>query len=99
MLKKYHVDIKPSAENRSARRFAQIKKESPQNAVRWYLGLIEAIEKLDELAERCPIAPENVDVPRGIRHLIVGDYRVLYVIEDEVVSVLHVRHTRHERRP
>ena len=81
-----------------ARRYAQIEKESPQNAVNWYLGLIEAIEKLDELAERCPIAPEDMDLQRGIRHLIVGDYRVLYVIEDETVSVLHVRHARHERR-
>ena len=60
--------------------------------------VIEAIEKLNELAERCPIAPENIDVQRGIRHLIVGDYRVLYVIEDEVVSVLHIRHNRHERK-
>ena len=97
-MKKYHIDIKPTAENDLARRFAQIEKESPQNAVSWYLGLIEAIEKLNELAERCPIAPENIDVQRGIRHLIVGGYRVLYVIEDEVVSVLYIRHNRHERK-
>lgn len=97
-MKKYRIDIKPTAENDLARRFAQIEKESPQNAVSWYLGLIEAIEKLDELAERCPIAPEDIDLQRGIRHLVVGDYRVLYVIEDEAVSVLHVRHGRHERR-
>lgn len=97
-MKKYRIDIKPTAENDLARRFAQIEKESPQNAVSWYLGLIEAIEKLDELAERCPIAPEDIDLQRGIRHLVVGDYRVLYVIEDETVSVLHVRHARHERR-
>ena len=81
-----------------SRRFAQIEKESPQNAVSWYLGLIEAIEKLDELAERCPIAPEDMDIQRGIRHLIVGDYRVLYVIEGDVVSVLHIRHGRHDRK-
>lgn len=97
-MKKYRIDIKPTAENDLARRFAQIEKESPQNAVSWYLGLIEAIEKLDELAERCPIAPEDIDLQRGIRHLVVGDYRVLYVIEDKTVSVLHVRHARHERR-
>ena len=97
-MKKYRIDIKPTAQNDLARRYAQIEKESPQNAVNWYLGLIEAVEKLDELAERCPIAPEDLDLRRGIRHLIVGDYRVLYVIENETVSVLHVRHARHERR-
>ncbi len=81
-----------------ARRFTQIEKESLQNAVSWYLGLIAAIEKLDELAERCPIATEDMDIQRGIRHLIVGDYRVLYVIEGDVVSVLHIRHGRHDRK-
>ncbi|GAB1260766.1 type II toxin-antitoxin system RelE/ParE family toxin [Aurantivibrio plasticivorans] len=97
-MKQYRIDIKPTAENDLSRRFAQIEKESPQNAVSWYLGLIEAIEKLDELAERCPIAPEDMDIQRGIRHLIVGDYRVLYVIEGDVVSVLHIRHGRHDRK-
>ncbi len=97
-MKKYRVEIKPTAENDLAQRYAQIEKESPQNAVNWYLGVIEAIEKLDELAERCPIAPEDLDIQKGIRHLVIGDYRVLYVIEDDAVSVLHIRHSRHERK-
>ena len=97
-MKKYRIDIKPTAENDLARRFAQIEKESSQNAVSWYLGLIDAIEKLDVLAERCPIAPEDVDIQRGIRHLIVGDYRVLYVIDGDVINVLHIRHGRHDRK-
>ena len=78
-MKRYRVNIKPTAESDLVRRYEQIEKESPNNAVSWYLGIIEAIEKLDELAERCPIAPEDIDIQRSIRHLIVGDYRVLYV--------------------
>jgi toxin ParE1/3/4 len=66
--------------------------------VKWYLGIIEAIEKLDELAERCPIAPEDSDIQKGIRHLIIGDYRVLYIVDHETVQVLHVRHSRHHRK-
>lgn len=98
-MKKYHIDVKPTAEKDLARRYAQIEKESPQNAVSsWYLWIIEAIEKLDELAERCPIAPEDLDIQKGIRHLVIGDYRVLYVIDGETVNVLHVRHGRHDRK-
>ncbi|ACR14444.1 plasmid stabilization system [Teredinibacter turnerae T7901] len=97
-MKKYRIDIKPTAEKDLARRYAQIEQESPQNAVSWYLRIIEAIEKLDELAERCPTAPEDLDIQKGIRHLVIGDYRVLYVIEGETVSVLHVRHGRHDRK-
>lgn len=92
-MKTYRVDIKPTAENDLARRFEQIEKESPQNAVSWYISLMESIEKLDQLADRCPIASEDADIQKGIRHLIVGNYRVLYAIDNDVVQVLHVRHT------
>ena len=97
-MKKYRVEIKPTAENDLARRYAQIEKESPQNDVNWYLRVIESIEKLDELAERCPVAQEGLDIQRGLRHLIIGNYHALYVIEGDAVSVLHVRHGRHDRK-
>ena len=97
-MKKYQIDIKPTAENDLARRYQQIAEESPQNAVSWYLQAIEAIEKLDVLAERCPFAPENLDIQKGIRHLIIGDYRALYFINGNVVEVLHVRHGRMDRK-
>ena len=97
-MKQYRVEIKPTAENDLARRYRQIAEESPQNAVNWYLRTIEAIEKLNILAERCPPAPEDADIQMGIRHLIVGDYRALYLIRGDVVEVLHVRHGRMDRR-
>lgn len=97
-MKKYRVDITPTAENDLTKRFKQIEKDSPHNAVSWYINLVEAIEKLDVWAERCPIAPEDIDMQKGIRHLIIGDYRVLYAIHDYVVQVLHVRHGGHDRK-
>ncbi|MBV1889286.1 MAG: type II toxin-antitoxin system RelE/ParE family toxin [Proteobacteria bacterium] len=97
-MKKYRVEIKPTAESDLERRYLQITEESPQNAVNWYLDTISAIEKLDSLAERCPIAPEDLDIQRGIRHLVIGNYRVLYRIVEDVVEVLHVRHSRHDRK-
>lgn len=97
-MKKYRINIKPTAEADLEKRYLQIAEESPQNAVQWYLGIIEAIEKLDSLAERCPIAPEDIDIQRGIRHLILGHYRVLYIINNDVIEVLHVRHGRMKRK-
>lgn len=96
-MKKYRVAIKSRAENDLETRYLQIAEKSPQNAVSWYLDIISAIEKLGSLAERCPIAPEDKDIQRGIRHLVVGNYRVLYVINTDVVEVLHIRHGRHDR--
>ena len=97
-MKQYRVAIKPTAENDIETRYLQIAEESPENAIGWYLDMIAAIEKLDRLAERCPIAPEDKDIQRGIRHLVIGNYRVLYAINDDVVEVLHVRNGRHDRK-
>lgn len=96
-MKEYRVNIKPTAEKDLEQRYLQIAEDSPENAVNWYLGLVEAIEKLDVMAERCPIAPEDVDLRLGIRHLIVGHYRVLYWINGNQVDVLHIRHSAHAR--
>lgn len=96
-MKKYKVDIKPTAEGDVERRYLQIAEDSPQNAIAWYLDMISAIEMLNSLAERCPIAPEDTDIEKGIRHLIVGKYRVLYIITNDTVEVLHVRHSSHNR--
>lgn len=96
-MKRYHVTIKPTAEQDLERRYLQIAEDSPENAVAWYTGLIEAIEKLEVMAERCPIAPEDADIQRGIRHLLVGRYRVLYRINGNDVDILHVRHNTHDR--
>ncbi len=97
-MKKYRIEIKSTAENNLTERYQQIAEESPQNAVTWYLQTIEAIEKLDVLAERCPIAPEDLEIQQGLRHLIIGHYRVLYLINGELVEVLHVRHGRMDRK-
>ena len=97
-MKKYRVHIKPTRESDLERRYLQIAEESPQNAVSWYLDIISAIEKLDSLAERCPIAPEDLDIQRGIRHLVIGNYRVLYWLVEDLVEVLHIRHSRHDRK-
>lgn len=97
-MKKYRVEIKPTAEKDLENRYLQIAEESPQNALQWYLAIIDAIEKLDTLAERCPIAPEDTDIQRGIRHLILGSYRVLYIINEHAIEVLHIRHSRMERK-
>ena len=97
-MKAYRVEIKPTAESDLERRYLQIAEKSPQNALSWYLDIINAIEKLGSLAERCPIAPEDLDIQRGIRHLVIGNYRVLYWINEDTVEVLHIRHSRHDRK-
>ena len=96
-MKRYHINIKPTAENDLENCYLHIAEDSPQNALNWYLSIVDAIEKLDKMAERCPIAPEDQDIRLGIRHLIIGSYRVLYKIDGDTVDVLHVRHSAKKR--
>ncbi|MEH1902768.1 MAG: hypothetical protein V7L04_15465 [Nostoc sp.] len=46
------------------------------------------------------IAPEAQGIGREIRQLFVGkrrQYRVLFVVEEDVVAIIHVRHSRQAR--
>jgi len=70
----------------------------PQVAERW-IDLIERdLSGLSEYPERHPLAPEDCEV-RGpeIRQLVLGNYRILFVVRETAVFVLHVRHA--SRRP
>lgn len=96
-MKEYRVNIRPTAQIDIENRYFEIAEDSPDNAINWYLNIIAAIEKLDKMAERCPIAPEDEDIQKGIRYLNIHNYRVLYYIEENSVEVLHVRGDSHQR--
>jgi plasmid stabilization system protein ParE len=63
----------------------------------WYYELQEAINSLQKFPNRCGIAPESSTIGREIRQLWIGkrrQYQVLFVIEVDVVAILHIRHSR-----
>jgi plasmid stabilization system protein ParE len=63
-------------------------------------NLEAAIASLATFPGRCSLAPEATAVGRESRQLVVGKntkYRVLFVVQDQAVSVLHVRHSRQSR--
>ena len=91
-MKKYRIDTSAgNAETDIEEIFEFIALDSPQNAVSWYFKLKEKIQTLETMAERCPKAPESELADFTIYHLIIGNYRVLYRIENDIVQVLHVR--------
>ncbi len=93
----YQISIQPSA-------FQEIEDSyrwmcdnlNAETANQWYYKLEDAISSLQEFPYRCPLAPEAATIGREIRQLWVGKqtkYRVLFVVEKEVVAVIHVRHS------
>jgi plasmid stabilization system protein ParE len=90
---KYHVAFSDQAKSDLSDIYAWIAADSPENAVRWVATLEAAILGLDVSPHRCPGAPEDAEIEEvEIRHLIVGRYRVLFMVSERTVNVLHVRH-------
>jgi plasmid stabilization system protein ParE len=92
----YHVIIQPQAEAEIEAAYLWKRDNAPQAAARWFTGIIEAINSLDQFPGRCPLAPENEHFTQDIRQLLSGQrhdvYRILFTIEGNTVHVLHVRH-------
>jgi plasmid stabilization system protein ParE len=66
-----------------------------ETGLRWFEGLQIAILSLQDMPERCPLAPENPSVPFEMRQLLYGSrrhrYRILFTIRAEEVIILHIR--------
>ena len=97
---KYRVEITAEAEAEIKEAYLWIFRDSPANAARWRRGLLEAVRSLSQQPTRCPLAPESAFFKQDIRQLLYGKhggvYRVLFVIEEKSVSILHVRHAARE---
>jgi plasmid stabilization system protein ParE len=69
---------------------------SPDAALTWLDGIEQTIAELNEFPTRCPLAPESDVVGSEVRQQLYGrrqhKYRILFIIRDQTVHVLHVRH-------
>ncbi len=92
------VILSPKAE-RQLESIAQwwAENRSPEQAERWYAGLVRTLKSLSQRPNRCPLAAENVDFQFEIRELCYGlgkrpTHRALFTIQPERVYVLLIRH-------
>ena len=90
----YLVSITSRAERDLAHLYGEINAEHSDAALKWYLGLKEAILSLEVRPNRCLVTRRR----DKLRHLLYGynphTYRVIYrVLENQKqVEVLHIRH-------
>ncbi|WZO95829.1 type II toxin-antitoxin system RelE/ParE family toxin [Isosphaeraceae bacterium EP7] len=72
---------------------------SKEVAETWYGELFKQIGTLTLFPTRCPVAPESGGSSEVVRELAFGirrhphNYRILFVVRDEVVVILHVHRT------
>lgn len=62
-------------------------------ARRWVLSLFRVVERLESFPESGRFVPE-ISGRRDLREVIHGEYRIIYRLESERISILTVRHAR-----
>ncbi|HJZ79007.1 MAG TPA: type II toxin-antitoxin system RelE/ParE family toxin [Pyrinomonadaceae bacterium] len=88
----YKVEITEKAQEETREAIRWIAQYSPEKAALWHFELMEKVDSLENFPARCALAPESETHGKEIRQLIFGKYRILFIIEDETVYVLRVRH-------
>lgn len=64
--------------------------DKPGASVNWVDSVFEAVERLKQFPESGRIVPEMKR--QDIREILLGNYRIIYRIEDQYISILTVRH-------
>jgi plasmid stabilization system protein ParE len=98
---KYRIETSSVAEAEADSAFLRLSQVTSRiEASQWYSGLLQAIESLSEMPNRCSLARENQYFSQEIRQLLYGrgrnSYRILFTIfeaQDRLtVRILHIRH-------
>lgn len=86
------IEWSPVAIERAAEISEYINQDSPMAAEKWVGAVFERIAVLGKLPESGRVVPELKK--RDIRELTFGNYRIVYRVGRDIVSILTIRHTR-----
>jgi plasmid stabilization system protein ParE len=82
----------PLAINRVAEIAEYIAQDSPNSAQKWVESTFQVVERLEKFPKSGRIVPEIKQ--DDFREIIHGNYRIIYRLQAEIVSILTVRHGR-----
>jgi plasmid stabilization system protein ParE len=91
---RYRTRLAPRAPKDVEEIYSLIACDSPLAAERWYEELTRAIASLSTFPFRCPIVRVGSLEDRELHHLVFGNYRILFTIDEgrRSVDVLRVWH-------
>jgi plasmid stabilization system protein ParE len=89
---RYSVVVASTAEANLDDIFHFIALDNPSAAGKVVASLRAKMKTLAHMPRRCPLAPEDGLDGLEIRHLIFGNYRILFTIDAREVTIFQVRH-------
>jgi hypothetical protein len=94
----YKVDITEAADAaiRVQVRFIALDRKAPLHAARWLDQVYDVIDGLERMPKRHNLAPESASKTYEVRRALVGDYLILFTVDDAAaqVWVIGFRHGR-----
>jgi toxin ParE1/3/4 len=100
---KYTVEITDGAECAisAAVKYIAVECKAPLNASRWVEKVWDVIEGLEHLPKRHNLADESAFKPYEVRRALVGNYLILFTVDDraKIVRVIGFRHGSRLPRP
>jgi plasmid stabilization system protein ParE len=95
-MKRWSVIVELPAQRDIAEARLWLAEREPDAAERWFNSIYDTIGSLEIFPERCPLAPEGKSLNAEIREIFHGrrqhKYRILFIVTENEVHVLHVRH-------
>lgn len=82
----------PLAIDRVAEIAQYIAQDSPNAAQKWIESIFQAVERLEQFPKSGRIVPEILQV--DFHEIIHENYRIIYRLQSERVSILTVRHSK-----
>lgn len=91
-MKEYKVQItdKALADMEEIYHYIAIKLQAPENAIGQYDRIAKAIGELNMFPKKVRLMESEQERAMGLRQLVVDNYSVFYVIENERVIVMRV---------
>ncbi len=82
----------PLAVDRVAEIAEYIAQDSPNSTEKWVESIFQVVERLEKFPKSGRVVPEIKQ--DDFREIIHGNYRIIYRLQNEIVSILTVRHGR-----
>ena len=89
---RFRVEIPDEARRDIDAAYEYIRRHGPGDPVQWFRGIESKLLSLQDFADWSGFAPEDNYSREEIRQILYGPFRILYLIRDEIVRVLTVRH-------
>lgn len=90
----YKIKIYPTAQQDFRDIIDYLNTLSPDTALRYYDLLTEKIASLAQSPERCPHPRDLALTAKGYRYLIVQNYLVFYIVNDDTVQIHRILYNR-----